>query len=312
MKQIAVLLILFLGGVKVIAQQDALFSQYMYARAYWNPALTGVEGYASAYFLSRSQWVGYKSTDPSTQTDISTQMLGLVYPFQWASNNSAVGLNILFDKLGPSSSTIVQWSMAQHFDVGRGTLSLGLRPSWHVMKLDNVQLDFLNNLEESRILESDANWDLDAGLSFSADQYTIGLSVFHIVEPNFDRTATQLSPAFNLYGDYLYQVSYQWSLLSSGMIRTNSESYTIDISAILHYKEQISAGLGYRHQDALVLLMGYSFLADKSLSLGYAIDFVVNNATNKAQTSHEIYLSYRLPTISSGPNKIIRTPRFRY
>jgi hypothetical protein len=71
-------------------------------------------------------------------------------------------------------------------------------------------------------------------------------------------------------------------------------------------------GLSFRTSEAAVLLLGYSFLKDKSLKLGYALDYVIKDQNAKAATSHELMISYELPVNPGSGKKVIRTPRYRH
>ena len=55
------LLLLFLG-VCAFAQQDALFTQYMFNNLYMTPAFAGVDGVTRFTAIHRSQWLGYQSS----------------------------------------------------------------------------------------------------------------------------------------------------------------------------------------------------------------------------------------------------------
>jgi hypothetical protein len=70
--------------------------------------------------------------------------------------------------------------------------------------------------------------------------------------------------------------------------------------------------LGINGYSANLLEIGYKFLKDKSLKLGYAMDYVIQAQAAKQKTSQEFMLSYTLPAISGGGKKVVRTPRFRH
>ena len=53
-----ILIILMLGPLMVFAQQDALFTQYMYTKLEFNPAYAGSHDGLSLDLLGRFQWVG--------------------------------------------------------------------------------------------------------------------------------------------------------------------------------------------------------------------------------------------------------------
>jgi len=60
------------------------------------------------------------------------------------------------------------------------------------------------------------------------------------------------------------------------------------------------------------LMFGYSLLRDKSLKIGYALDYVIKDQAAKQPTSHEIMLAYELPVATAVQRKIVRTPRYRH
>jgi hypothetical protein len=53
-------------------------------------------------------------------------------------------------------------------------------------------------------------------------------------------------------------------------------------------------------------------LKDKSLKLGYSLDYVIQAQKAKQATSHELLLSYNMAAVTGGGKKTIRTPRFRH
>jgi len=58
--------------------------------------------------------------------------------------------------------------------------------------------------------------------------------------------------------------------------------------------------------------MGVNVLKDKSLKIGYSLDYIIQAQKAKQATSHEILMSYNMPAVTGGGKKIIRTPRFRH
>jgi hypothetical protein len=60
------------------------------------------------------------------------------------------------------------------------------------------------------------------------------------------------------------------------------------------------------------VLLGYSFLKEKSLKFGYAIDVIVKDQEAKENFSHELMLSYQLPVTPNTGKKVVRTPRYRH
>jgi hypothetical protein len=96
------------------------------------------------------------------------------------------------------------------------------------------------------------------------------------------------------------------------LVKTDFSKTTVDIGGIAYLKDTMWGGLSFRESEAAILLLGYSFLKDKSLRLGYSIDYVVKDQSAKQPTSHEFMLSYDLPVNAGSGKKIVRTPRYRH
>ena len=303
----------------VKGQQDPQFSQYMSNVSYWSPSFTGAEGVASIYLLSRSQWVGYSGSFDQTGGAPSTQYINYSMPLDVLNTPLSVGATIIYDQLGPSSSIQLHLPVAHHFEFPRGTLSVGLRPVLNNAVVDFGQLDFLNPTEERGTKESQFLFDLDAGVSYSTENYRIGLGVHHLLTPQLnyglaDRNGTSqpVQLLYNLYGEYNYQISYRLSLSPSILVQTDINTYSVNAGAIATYAGKISGGISYRYSESIVFIFGYSFFENNALRVGYSFDYVINDQEVKSQTSHEIYVRYNLPKFDSGSKKIIRTPRFRF
>jgi hypothetical protein len=84
------------------------------------------------------------------------------------------------------------------------------------------------------------------------------------------------------------------------------------LGVIATLKDKMWAGLSFRQSEAANVLLGYSFMKDKSLKFGYAIDVVVKDQEAKENFSHELLLSYQLPIAPGTGKKVVRTPRYRH
>ena len=78
------------------AQQDPMFSQYMFNTLAFNPGYAGSADVFSMMALCRHQWVGFEGA-PSTQT------LALQSPLPL--NGLSMGGNMVLDRTGPASLT---------------------------------------------------------------------------------------------------------------------------------------------------------------------------------------------------------------
>src|ERR1039458_10269157 len=96
LNKIALVLVSALGSLAGYAQQDAMYTHYMYNTLAINPAYAGSRDALTVTALDRYQWVGFSGA-PMTQT------LTMHAPIQ--DQHIGLGLSILNDKIGPTNNT---------------------------------------------------------------------------------------------------------------------------------------------------------------------------------------------------------------
>ncbi|MEQ9288410.1 MAG: type IX secretion system membrane protein PorP/SprF [Cyclobacteriaceae bacterium] len=304
------------------AQQDVQFSQYMLNPLFYNAGWAGVDGSAHVSALHRSQWLGYSSTFDGDGGAPSSQLISLSTPLKFREKDFGAGLNVINDQLGPLSNLSLELVLAYHRELRDGRLSIGLKPGFISQTIDFTQFRFNDPSDPLNVQtkESQVSPDLGFGAFYYTKDYSIGLGVNHLLNPSFDFGLSSASADFqnriernfNISGTYNYKAAYNLVFSPSILIKTDLNNYSFDLSAIATYDEKVWGGVSYRDNEALILLMGYSFLDDNKMRVGYAFDYVVGEQKAKQPTSHEIYVRYNLPNISTGGKKIIRTPRFRF
>ena len=119
-KKIIFSLYLFFLSLGVYAQQDAMFSHYMFNLQSINPAYVGSREVLNVLTVHRSQWLGFKGS-PMTQT------LSLNMPL--FNDEVGYGLTIINDKIGPIRSFSFNIDASYHLKVNTAghKLSFGLK-----------------------------------------------------------------------------------------------------------------------------------------------------------------------------------------
>lgn len=321
-KIIFICFVCFGNWAQLRAQQDPHFTQYMLVKSYASPALTAHDNKGSVSLLSRAQWIGYETTYENEGGAPSTQFLSFSTPLQLKNLQLGLGANILYDKVGPINTIETQFSIAYHKTLNRGVLSFGVRPSLINQTLNTSSLRFVDPVGEpfnTQRKESQTVVDMGFGVSYSTEEFVLAGGVSHLLQPvmNYgidgsNDSGKKTSMIYSLYAEYNYRLTYNVDLTPSILVTSDINTYSIDVSAIATYNKKIWAGLSYRNNEAMALLMGYSFFDDNQLKAGYSFDYVIKEQSAKQPTSHEIFIRYNLPSISTGAKKIIRTPRFRY
>lgn len=299
----------------VFGQQDPQFSQYMFNDLYNNPAYSGVSGMTNLTMLYRSQWLGYTGTfdDGGAPNTFLASFNAPIYKLR-----SGAGFYFINDAIGPQNNIQFMASYAYHLAVGNGKLSLGVRGGIFGQSIDFSQYRAVRP-DDPLLLngkESQYRPDMSAGIYYKAEKYFAGVSMNHILNTSFDFNVDDLRNALEnnvvINGGYVYELNYDVVLTPSLLVRTDFVSYSFDLSVLGTYREKFWGGLSYRQSEAVIAIMGINLLKDKSLKLGYSLDYVIQAQKAKQATSHELLLSYNMPAMTGGGKKIIRTPRFRH
>ena len=142
----------------------------------------------------------------------------------------------------------------------------------------------------------------------------LSLSAKNLAQPSFNFGLSDLKNIDNInlsfLGKYVIEVDRDLIFEPYILLRSDLTSYTFDVSGLATYKKVISIGASYRYDEAIIGFLGYNFLKNNKLFVGYSFDYVVHNVYAKAPISHELVLRYDLPTPQM--RKPIRTPRFFY
>lgn len=174
-RSFAALAVCLLFAGTLAAQQDAMFTKYMFNSLTYNPAYAGSKDFMSIGVLHRQQWLGIEGA-PVTQTATLHTPL--------ANERVGVGLALINDKIGPTNTTGASVSYAYRIPVGAGLrLSVGLQggvESWRA----NWSKITLQNQGDGVFDETPNRWlpNFGAGLFLFGERFYAGLSSPHLIE----------------------------------------------------------------------------------------------------------------------------------
>ena len=301
-----------------MAQQDPQITQYMYNGMYFNPAFAGKDGGFRFSALHRSQWLNYATNSGQGGAPV-TQLVTAQGRLE--GKNIGYGLTALaVDNIGATSNLEINLQGAYHKKLNRSTLSFGAYIGLYSSSLDYGELIVVNPEPNLPVAgkESQLNMNFGAGLVLEGRNYYIGLSSRHINEPNFDfgdgSFANQLKNHSYLLFGYRFRPVGQLIIEPSFLLKTVSfNNFSYEASVIATHQNKISGGVGFRGEESVSFILGYTLLKDNSLKLGYAFDLVFSGVEAKSPTSHELMLRYTLSNVSREVQRVIqRTPRFRF
>ncbi len=176
-------LTLFFQAARAYAQQDPMFTKYVFNGLAFNPAYAGSKEHLTVNLLHRSQWVGLEGA-PSTQSFCVHSPL--------KNQHIALGFSMINDKIGASGSTDLNTDYAYRVKMRNGWLwSLAVqasmtnwRSNWDKLNLEHVGDDVFN--------QNISSWfpNFGAGVYLSADRFYAGFGAPHLLENNLRKAET--------------------------------------------------------------------------------------------------------------------------
>ncbi|MDQ3101641.1 MAG: type IX secretion system membrane protein PorP/SprF, partial [Bacteroidota bacterium] len=212
------MLLLLLITVRSMAQQDPMYSQYMFNTLAFNPAYAGSAKVFTIMALSRHQWVGLDGA-PTTQTILAHTPL--------KAKALAVGFTALTDKIGPTRQTSYFGDLAYRIRTTEETqLYFGLKGGFNLHQADlaslsTVEFDPVNVSTSGRLLPN-----FGFGLFWHGERYYVGLSVPKLMQNDLQSVTNELITGatekrhYFLTGGYVLDIDRDLKFKPSFMLRS--------------------------------------------------------------------------------------------
>ena len=298
MKKIyTLLLFITLAGV-VNAQQQPLYSQYMFNRFLLNPAITGNVDYIPLRLTARQQWVGIDNA-PSTQAISGHTLLG--------NKSMGVGGYIFADRFGPETKIGLQGTYSYILELNsiNSKLSFGLALKAFQYKLDYNQMTAIDEGDEVLYKNSETAFvpDADFGIYLQGERYFAGVSATQLIqlpikiaEKEVDKNS--MIRHYYLLGGYKFQLGEQFELEPSILAKgTEKTPFNLDVNLRGIYMQNYWLGASYRTSGEIIAMLGVKF---NGFIFGYAFDYSTSEIKNFQSGSHEIMIGYNF---GEGKNK---------
>jgi type IX secretion system PorP/SprF family membrane protein len=297
--------LLILIATSLFAQQDALFSQYMFNKLAVNPAYAGSRELLTADVLYRYQWVNIAGAPKTISASIHSP---LVNP------HLALGFNMYNDQIGPLSYTGAMATFAYRIIFPKGKLSFGIQAG---VKNNGITFADLKSYDETdpfliykvqKKVVPDANFGIyyystNFYAGFSSRQLLQNQSL--VVEDSAGNTqfTKLLTHFYGMTGVAIpmgENVVFRPSLLAKFVKNTPPQ---LDLNASFLFVNTLWLGASYRTERAISLITEVNIA--QNLRIGYSFDIWLNELKAYNKGSHEIRLSYDF-----NVNRRMLTPRY--
>lgn len=287
MKKGIFILLLVMGVGEFSAQQDALYSQYMFNPFAINPAYAGSRDAISGVLLHRNQWTGLDGAPATTS-------IALHAPFK--GKNFSLGVNAFGERIGPSTNQGAFVTYAYRLKMPVGKLAFGIRGGVYNSTFDKNKLNYNDQSDQFNtggVYKASAP-SFDFGIYYNTNHFFVGASVSHLGEigSNFaddSQTKLELNQHYMLSAGAAFELSekivYKPSVIAKYVA---GAPISVDINSSFLFNKVLWLGASYRTSNSLVLITELNIT--DFLRLGYSYDMIFNQLSRYNNGSHELFL----------------------
>ncbi len=293
-------IVLFLSSIylpfMLAAQQDVLYSQYMFGSTMVNPAAAGSRRGIDATLFFKNQFNGLRGAPEARSFQIASPLkhgqLGAGFEI---GQQEAAGTNTFKSML----------HMNYKINAFGGVLAFGVSSGLRHYKVD---FNYLNIMDYSdHVITSGSSAlipDFGAGIHFNKKRYYLGLATQHLNQSSlrlgsFENSQAKLRRHYYLLGAYKASLSNSINWKPSMLIKyVPSSAFQVDFSSHIDYKNKIWAGCSYRTNHELALQLGGDLGAVSnriihSIYIGYAYELPLGLTQKISLNTQEVFLALR-------------------
>jgi type IX secretion system PorP/SprF family membrane protein len=295
-KNISIFLLFLCLNANAFAQQDPMYSQYVFNGLLINPAYAGTREVLTATALYRNQWINIPGAPKtgvfSMDSPVKNQKVG-------------VGLNVVVDKIGVTNRIGIAGIYSYKLYFNRGVLSFGILGGVGFFNSTNSEVKYSNSSTIDPAFMTDYHKVLpnfSFGMYYHSDRFFVGLSMMDILGksienmlyPNLsnDLTISVVNHYF-LNSGYVFDLTPDIKFQPSFLLKyVGGAPLEEDINGIFSFYDLLCLGVSYRSYASLGFLSQIKI--NNQLSLGYSYEYSTNELSNFTSGSHEIILRYQL------------------
>ena len=277
-----------LMGLQSLAQQDPMFTQYMFNTLAVNPAYAGSADIPTLNAIYRHQWVKFDGA-PVTQT--------VAFHSPLRQESISLGGTVINDAHGPVRQTGFYGDISYRIMFDRSRLAFGLKAGMNLFQANLLDLNPVN-ADDPVFQANISNRTLPnfgTGVLWYSKTHYLGLSVPKILSnklvdgslPDFENNRERQH--FFLIGGMVFELNNYTKFKPAFLFKAvNGAPPSFDITANFLFYEKFWIGGMYRWQDAIGALVQYE--VNRKVKIGYSYDYTLSDIGDYTSGSHEIML----------------------
>ncbi len=287
----------------VLAQQQSLYSQYIFNLYAINPAYAGARDALSVNGSYRAQWVGFDGAP-------TTQNFNVHAPLK--NENMALGLLFQNDQIGARKAPFIGLGYAYRLQLDKArdrVLSMGIQMGAINYQYDWAALEY-KQPGDPVAFSTDGNFwapNFDFGLMYLAPRGYFGVSLSGLQGArlnNLPLSDARLSTFVNIHGGHIFKAFESVSLKPYFLLRHEWQGPAqVDLGLSALFLNSFWLGAMYRHEFGMVY--SAQFVTKKGLVIGYAYDWALNTLRANQSGTHELFVGWDI-NISSRSVKSMR------
>lgn len=298
----------------LIAQVDAQHTQYFEVPNYYNPAAIGTTDFVKIRGGMRMQWVWIENAPQSF-------VAAADMPFKFLNKRFGVGVVMQQESLGLYKNMVLGAQLGYKFKLLKGEFTAGvqvglLNESFKGSEVFIPDNDDYHEGNDDAIPTTDIGGnalDLGVGVFYTHKLFWAGVSCTHVNSPTITLNAEsgeggneknyEFQAGRTLYfmaGSNIPIKNTLFEVIPSVLVKSDFTFTTGEITGRVRYNKFLSAGIGYRYDDAIMAMVGAEY---KNFYLGYSYDYHMSEIAKASSGSHEIMLGYKLKLDFSEKNK---------
>jgi type IX secretion system PorP/SprF family membrane protein len=298
--------VLIMCTAPLCAQQDPMYSMYMFDKLLINPAFAGSSNWAVGTLKYREQAKSFQG-HPVTET------FNFHGPIQ--RKHIGLGFKVTNDQIPVQNTLNASLFFSYHLTFAGGKLSLGLEGGM-IKKTIDFQ-DVILNTEGDNAIPANAVTntmpDLSAGLYYQKKQFYFGLSSAHLLSSlTSDAQNPVVGPAQHAYlllGN-VFQLGSDVTLEPSILARYSTSALPqADGNLMLYFFDRFGLGAQYRSNEAISGIVRIEPI--RGLRIAYSYDYGFKSTQSFVHGSHEIILSYGVKLAPPPARKEVH-PRYYF